>query len=262
MILFHLLSSDWLKTKHTAIRLIVIAAPLLYALAMLAYFYNFRIAADIQSKIYEVFFQAGTIFLPILIGLLAGLLCAQEEHAGNFNSMLGQAAPRFLIYFAKLLQLALLSAAVLFGAIFILLLGMNLVLRIEHIEYGLFLQGGALALIGVLSLLPLHLFLSLGYGQGASIGAGGAGFLIAGIIGTTTIGDAIWQFVPWAWPIRLSWLPMIFMPGIQLPENIVPSTFYLQQMVKGLVPSIAVFIFFTVCSIIWFYRWEGRKSYE
>ncbi|WP_269462740.1 lantibiotic immunity ABC transporter MutG family permease subunit [Paenibacillus baekrokdamisoli] len=176
--------------------------------------------------------------------------------------MTGQRASRLLIYFGKLLQLTLLCAAVLLSAILILLLGMNLALRIEHIEYGLFLQGGTLALTGALSLLPLHLFLSLAYGQGASIGAGCGGFLIAGMIGTTTIGDAIWQFVPWAWSVRLSWNPILFMPNLSLGKTIQLAEVYQQNMDKGLAPVLICFLFLTLLGIVWFGKWEGRKSYE
>lgn len=262
MTLLRVLSSDCLKTKRTAIRLIAAASPVAYALAMLWYLGHFTQTQDLQYKIHEVFFQAGTIFLPIVVGLLAGLICAQEEHAGNFNGMMGQMVPKALIYISKLLLLTMLVIVITFSSIFILLLGMKLLLHIGNIRVELFLLSGFLTIAGSLTLCSIHLFLGLAYGLGTSISVGGAGFLIAAILGATSVGDTIWQFMPWAWPVRLSWLPAIFMPGVHLPDNIMQPQFFLQQTAKGLVPAITVFIFVTVCSILWFYRWEGRKSYE
>lgn len=262
MTLFRILSSDWLKTKRTAVRLMIIAAPVVYALLMILYFGHYQRTSDLQYKIYEVFFQVWTILLPIAAGLLAGLMCSQEEHAGNFNGILGETVPRAQIYISKLLMLIIMTTADIFASTCILLFGMKAVLHISDIQIGLFLEGALLAVAGSLILYALHLFLGFAYGLGASIAAGGAGFLIAAIFGATTVGNRVWQFVPWAWPVRLSWIPEVFMPGINLPDSIVPSEFFSQQALKGLVPSILVFILVTICSIIWFYRWEGRKTYE
>ncbi|GED17917.1 lantibiotic immunity ABC transporter MutG family permease subunit [Aneurinibacillus migulanus] len=262
MTLFRVLSSDWLKTKRTAVRLIIFAAPVAYAFLLIWYFGNYKQTPDLQSKIYEAFFQMRTALLPVSAGLLAGFMGVQEEHAGNFNGILGQTVPRAQVYISKLLMLILMTTADMFISTFILLVGMEYVLHISMIQVGLFVEGMLLAVTGSLFLYTFHLFLGFAYGLGASIAAGGAGFLIAAIIGTTTVGDRIWQFVPWAWSVRLSQLPEVFMPGLQLPDSIIASDYFTQLAVKGLVPAIATFILVTVCGTIWFFRWEGRKAYE
>lgn len=101
MTLLRILSSDWLKTKRTAVRIIIMAAPVAYALVFLLYFGTFAQTSKMQYNIHEAFFQSGTIFLPMAAGLFAGLLCSQEEHAGNFNGMLIQAS---LNYFTRRLR--------------------------------------------------------------------------------------------------------------------------------------------------------------
>ncbi|MNW64329.1 hypothetical protein D3C74_426070 [compost metagenome] len=139
---------------------------------------------------------------------------------------------------------------------------MRYLLHIGQPGTGIFMLSGLLALAGSLALCVLHLFLALAFGLGASVGAGGAGLLVAAIIGTTSIGEAIWPCVPWSWPARLAGLPALAMPGLPLPEGFALSRFLQDELIRGLVPACMVFLLASVCSILWFCRWEGRKSYE
>lgn len=262
MTLFRILSSDWLKTKRTAVRLILVVGPVALALVMLWYCGNRERTPDLQFKMYEAFFQITTGLLPFAAGLLAGLMGAQEEHAGHFNGILGQTTPRVKIFIGKLLMLVLMAAAALFASTFILLLGMDRFLHIDEVQVGWFAMGAFLGIVGALFLFELHLFLSFAFGLGTSVATGGAGFLIALLVGTTTVGDRIWPYVPWAWPVRLALGPEVYMPGIQLPDSIIPADYFSQQLVTGLVPALAGFIVIAVCGTIWFNRWEGRRTYE
>lgn len=260
MQLLRLLSSDWSKTKRTAVRTVTFAALLLFPLALLVYYSGSARTADLPGRIHEAYYQAGCILLPVAAGLLGGLLAAQEEQAGHFNGWLGQAAPRAQIYLSKLLLLLCLMAVILFGSLLVLLLGMKLVLQLDQIGTGAFILSGALALAGSLVLGSLHIYLAFAYGLGASVGAGGAGFLVAAIIGTTSIGDKIWPYIPWAWPSRLAWLPSVRMAG-SLPDGL-PENWLLRYSLQGLIPAAGLFLLATLCSILWFSRWEGRVSYE
>ncbi|OKP83177.1 hypothetical protein A3842_09250 [Paenibacillus sp. P3E] len=260
--LLRLMASDWLKTKRTPVRWLTGMAVLGYPALLLWYFARPVRTSELPYEIHHSFFQSASIVLPVGIGLLAGLLAAQEENAGHFNGLLGQSAPRTLIYLGKLLQLILLVAVFLFGSMLVLLPGMRYILQLEHPGAGIFLLSGLLALAGSLALCVLHLYLALAFGLGASVGAGGAGLLVAAIIGTTSIGDAIWPYVPWSWPARLAGLPGLAMPGVSLPDGFQLSGFLRDNLVRGLVPACMVFMLVTACSILWFCRWEGRDSYE
>ncbi|MHA6529691.1 lantibiotic immunity ABC transporter MutG family permease subunit [Paenibacillus sp. BAC0078] len=253
--LLRLVSSDWLKTKRTPIRLLTVAAILGYPALLLWYFARPARTAELPYVIHQTFFDSVSIVLPIGTGLLAGLLAAQEENAGHFNGLLGQNASRTLIYISKLLLLVMLVAVFLFGSMLLLLLGMRYILHLEQPGVEMFLISGLLALAGSLAVCTFHLFLALAYGLGASIGAGGAGLLVAAIIGTTSVGDAIWPYVPWSWPARLAGFPAAAMPGN-------PLSLLQDGLLQGLVPACMVFLIAAVCSILWFCRWEGRKSYE
>ena len=252
------ISSDWLKTKRTAIRLIVVIVPILYPLIMLWYFTKH----SIQSQIYDAFFLVISVAMPIMAALLCGLIGTQEENAGNFNVLLGSINGRMTNYASKFILLILMTVSSVFFSTIVLLVGMKWILHVENIQAGLFLQGALFVILGSLILYIIHLFLSFAFGMGASIAVGGAGFLIAAIFGGTVVGDAIWPFIPWTWAARLSQLPEVFIRDFQMPSGINPSELFAEQFSKGISAVIIGTVIVLIASIVWFSRWEGRKSYE
>ncbi|MRN53174.1 lantibiotic immunity ABC transporter MutG family permease subunit [Paenibacillus monticola] len=255
MSLFRALSSDWLKTKYTSIRLIVVTVPILYPLFMLWYFTK----QSSQSQIYDAFFMVISVAMPIIAGLLCGLTGMQEESAGNFNAILGSTLTRTVSYISKFTLLILMTAISIFFSTLVLLAGMKWFLNVEKIQVGGFLQGAMFVLLGSLILFALHLYLSFAFGIGASVASGGAGFLIAAIFGGTIVGDHIWQYVPWTWAARLSQLPEVFIRDFQAPSGMNLPAFFREQLSMGMSAVITGTIFVLIGSIIWFNRWEGRK---
>ncbi|WP_287022094.1 lantibiotic immunity ABC transporter MutG family permease subunit [Cohnella sp.] len=262
MPILRLLASDWLKTKRTAVRWLILAVPVLYASFLLWYFSSFRPGEELQLRIYNVFFELTAVLLPLWIAVISGFLSLQEEHAGQFCGILSVPLPRPHIYLGKLLLLLLAVAFGTFAATALLVLGMRFGLQIPNIQAGLFFSGALLTFAGALFLIGLHLMLGLALGLGASVGAGGAGFLMAGIIGATNVGDAIWPFVPWAWPVRLSVIPAVHLPGFQASDTSAFEWTAARQAAAGLLPALVSFAAVVAIGVIWFHKWEGRKHQE
>lgn len=237
-----LMRSDWLKTRRTPIRWAVIAVPAGYALLLLWYFSRSRLTPELPFKMYSAFFEGWTVFLPLAAGMLTGLLCLQEEQAGSFSALLGSTVSRSVMYTARLLLLIAITAGSVLFSLTILVLGMRTGLGIETMDAGMFYEGALLAIGGSLPQIALHLWLSFAFGLGVSVGVGGAGLLMAAIIGATSVGDPIWQAVPWAWPVRLALHP------------IVPVV-----LAEGLLPVFLLFAVLAVLGTVWFHRWEGHK---
>jgi len=256
------LSSEWIKTKRTAIRLIVFVTPIVYPVCMLWYFSKYSNPSSWQIKIYSGFFEVLTVSIPIIVSLLTGLISFQEEKSGNFIGLLAEPVSRAKLYMSKLVLLILSAIMDIFLATFLMLLGMSYILHVDDVHYGLFWQGALLSVIGSLFLFSMHIFISFAYGMGASIAIGGGGFLISAIIGATVVGDDMWPFIPWAWAVRLAKIPILLMPEAKLANGIQPSELFLQELMKGMIPAIICFVFATIGGIIWFNRWEGNKSYE
>ena len=262
MSFLHVLSSEWLKTRRTTIRLIVFVTPIIYPIFMLWYFSRYNDPSFWQVKIYGGFFEVLSVSLPIIISLLTGLIAYQEEKSGSFMNVLTGPVSRVKFYFGKLSLLIFAAIADIFLATFLMLLGMRYILNVENVHYDLFLQGALLSLVGSLILFSLHLLISFAFGMGASIAIGGGGFLVSAIIGATVVGDNIWQYIPWAWTVRLSQVPMLLMLNVKHAFGMELSDLYFQELMKGIIPASICFILVTLLGLVWFNRWEGGKSYE
>ena len=242
-----LMRADWLKTRRTPLRLAVFAGPAVYALLILLYFANRRAAPELAAKMAGAFFEGWTVLLPLAVGVLAGLAALQEEHAGHFAVLLGAAAPRPAVYAARLLLLVLIHAGSVLGAAALLLAGMRAWPGMPAPDAGAVFAGALLAAAGSLPLIAMHLWLSLAAGWGASAGAGGAGLLVAAIVGATAVGDRIWPYMPWAWPVRMAQVP--FAPDAAR-----------DAAAKGLFLSLLLFAALAAGGMAWFKRWEGRRG--
>jgi ABC-2 type transport system permease protein len=259
-----ILSSEWIKTKRTPIRWLTFLAPMIFAALIIGYYSIRTVPGDIQISIFQMFFEVWTaMVIPLGAGLISGLMIHQEELAGSFNGFLGGKLPRNYLYLGKFAILILSSTVSILIAVLSLVIGFSVILKIS-IPWPIFIAAAVMAIIGTIPLLAFHLWISFAWGMGASIGTGGAGLLIAALMGTS-LGDKVWQFVPWAWPIRLSMLPgayLLYKPGMEYPPEIISSGFVINQAITGLIPSVVFFAIMLSGGLVWFKRWEGRKAYE
>lgn len=259
-----MLISEWLKTKRTPIRWLTFFTPVLFAGFIIWYFSLKTITIDTQILIFEAFFEVWTaLVIPLGAGLLSGIMIHQEELAGNFNGFLGSKLPRRDLYLGKLAMLILLTLVSTLISTLVLVSGLSFISNIP-IFWPIFVVAAIMAMIGTLPLLAFHLWISLAWGMGASIGIGGGGILIAALM-ATSLGNKIWQFVPWAWPVKLSMLTgafLLYKPDMKFPHEIISSGIVIKQIINGLIPTAIFFAITLVGGIIWFNRWEGRKIYE
>ncbi len=115
-------------------------------------------------------------------------------------------------------------------------------------------DGSTFAVIGSLPILAIHLWISLLWGIGASIGTGMGGLLMGALIGATSLGDKIWILVPWAWPVKLSMFPAVYL--LSRTDPVFEDT--VRQMMTGLAAVVIGTAVFLTSGMIWFRKWEGR----
>ncbi|AST98487.1 lantibiotic protection ABC transporter permease [Shouchella clausii] len=193
MQLLRCLYADVLKTKRTAFMWLHLLAPLLYSAVCLLYFH----ARELEgAHIYELFMTPLAIALPFVVALVCGLTVSQEERAGHFQNIVGAPLPKLIPYFSKMTFLILLNGVSIFLAIGLLSLGFLL----SNAELPLlpFLIGGAWLVATSVVLYFFYFFVSCLFGIGASALFGVAGLLMTALMGTG-LGDAWWQYNPWAW---------------------------------------------------------------
>lgn len=254
-----LLSSEWLRTKRTAIRWLTFPAPAVIALCVVGYL---ALRADSTQKFaFEGFYTIWTgMITPVAVGVLAGFIVHEEEMTGNFTGFLGAGISRPKLFFGKFLLLAFCMTMCTFVATLVLSGGMALFIPCGA-DMKSFLLAALLTSVGTLPLLALHLWVSFAWGLGASIGISFGGLLMAVLFGTTSLGTSIWQFVPWTWPVKLGLLPgasFIEATGDISAADIAASA--AQTGTVGLIATAIGLVILLLGGTLWFNRWEGRKE--
>lgn len=262
MDLLRVISAEWMKTKRTAFRYIVLLVPIIYPILVLAYISVYKIDYTFQIKVYGLYFETIGIGLTLIVGILTTLNVMGEDLAGEFRRMLAVSLSRNTIYLGKLFMLILITIIDMFISTGILILGIKFLYPEVIIQEGIFLQGTIFTIIGALSLYGLYLILSMKYGIGFTmlITTGGT---VLGALLQTGLGDKVWEFIPWAWPSRIAGIFMYKLNGFAQFRNL-ESSFLQNQFTevvnKGILASIASFFIICIIGVMWFKKWEGIKS--
>ena len=99
-----ILYAEWLKTKRTAVRLLMFCIPVVFAALITGYFALRGIDKNNQTLAFQAFFEVWTVcVVPLGIGILSGLVVHYEELAGNFNGLLINKVSRYGLYWSKFL---------------------------------------------------------------------------------------------------------------------------------------------------------------
>lgn len=237
--------ADFQKLKHTSMLWIHIMIPLFTAVLFIAYYSisPWKIDAKISG-----YLEVIGITFPLMIGFISGKTAEQESQAGNFQAMLCGAKSRIAVYISKLavmLMLNILSVAIVIGIF---------ALGFKSAPGMMYFKAAVLLIAGSVFLYILHLFVSLQYGMGASIGLGIAESLISALA-LTGLGDGNWYYIPCTWCARLcdnlvyTWLNPTMVVGYQ-------------EIQKCLIIAVPANIIVFVISLLWFTNWEGKKFYE
>lgn len=254
-----LLRMEWLKLKRTPVQWLMLAGPVGMA-ALIVWYYAGRAATpSLAASLFEAFMQiASTMAVPLGAGILAGFVILQEELAGNFSGYLVTAVSRARLYGSKLAFMIIVMASAIVLSTLALGAGLSLFTEL-YIPWDILAAAASIAIVASLPLLALHLWVSLAWGMGASVAIGGAGLLIAAL-SATSLGDAVWPFIPWAWPVRLSILPGVYLLP-DPPDQAVLSAVW-GVAFQGSLSVVLSFIVLWIGGLLWFRKWEGRKTQE
>lgn len=260
-----LLASEWLKTRRTPARWLMWLTPPAMGLIILWYISKAAAPPAIWVKLFDTETAIWTtLCTPVGAGILAGLAARQELLAGHWDGLRSRPVAPGALYAGKLIVLLWQVAAstVLSG---LLSLAAGLVLGATGpVPWAVFIASDLLILAAILPILVLQQWIAVAWGFGASVATGGAGLLVAALLGATNLGNTIWRWVPWAWPVRLAYLPVpIFcLPGMAFDQTVPPRAFLVKQAVSGTVTALILAALLTITSLIWFSRWEGHNRQE
>ncbi|WP_303981225.1 lantibiotic immunity ABC transporter MutG family permease subunit [Niallia circulans] len=252
-LLLRCLQADFQKNRHTSFMCLHFIIPIVCSVVLILYFYG---RDQSQFHLYKSFMEAIAIALPLLIGVLCGMTASLEEQAGKFQVLLGGTSPKIIAYASKMLMLLLMELCSIGIALFLYIIGLTFILNVPDLSYDIFITGAAWLVAGSVVLYVIYFFISCMFGMGASVLIGGAGLLMTALM-NTGLGDAIWKYNPWAWSIRLS--------GLNGVLHFIEKGNY-SLLMHEINSAVFIVVFGTICiiiaSLIWFSRWEGKKTFE
>jgi lantibiotic protection ABC transporter MutG family permease subunit len=189
---------------------------------------------------------------PILIGVVCSMIADQEAEAGSFQQLL--TAPFRPTPFLSMAVLLLLLG---FGAELFTAFGFYAAsaLFLHQAPFGpaYYWSGALLLFVCNIFLYFLHLFLSLRFNKGVSIGVGIFESLLSALL-MTGLGEGIWPVIPCGWGLHF-----LRLFGMQWGGTTLPAAGGFQVGAAAGVVETALMVVF---SVLWCLRWEGKKTEE
>ena len=237
--MYNIISSYWLRSRRTPVRLITFLCPILFSLIYGIYAINSK---GLIGKEMEVFFCIYIILANFSISFYIPMIYEVDKVAGNFANDLRTGISRKKIFFSISILLFIIE--------FISILVMILI-GFGKVEFN-YISTVLCSLIGTIMLIPMipvYQFLSLKLGFSGSILIGVFLTLSGILLGTTELGGNVWYLLPFVWPIKL-----IFAYTSHEVTSRVVMVF--------LVLSVIVTVVFIGVFINWYNRWDGINKME
>ncbi len=233
--------SELIKYRRSAILWLHLTLPALGAGIFLLYLALYPHTETIGKM--ALILELTALALPILVAVVCGMAAMLEEKTDQFQTMMMHSTGRARSYLSKLLTLVLLGALstmLLIGSI----LGGSIIFSLTRLVGKIFWQAGAFLFLGTIPLYFIHLFLSLKWGLGASVLVGMAESLL--VLMFSNAETFTWPFLPCTWAVKFINVRLFAIPVSK----------------AQVVTIVANFIIYLLLSLVWFRRWEGRKSFE
>lgn len=227
-----------------------ILLPFLLVIGLTLLFYNRR---DQIGDMYvgTYFFEALSISLPLVIAIVCGMVCKQEEET-SYQIIL-KAPSRMAALLGQITMLLTMCAFTFLISVCGLFVSMKYFLGIapEHIQ--LFIYVIAIIFLSIIILYILNLFLGYKFGFGVCSILGFLGVVISAL-GMTGLGDGVWYFLPHSWAIRFTQI-------ILLKAQNANIRLWIQRDEQIAIPVAFTFtILFLVMLLIWIVNWQGNKK--
>lgn len=228
--------AEFVKVRHSLLLRLHLILPVVIVSLVTLYLWM-RPDQLAFSNIASVFFELLGFGIPFLIAVFCGLKAQQEQEAGGSQNMLRSTRMKAASILSQLCMLATLGLLALGGTVMGMYAAMKWLLGTPDLDAGAMLRMGLLTAAGMIICYAIYLILAYLIGLGGCSLLGFVG-MIAAALSLTSLGDQIWLYVPWSWPIRLS------------------SGLYMDQLpIIGAVTLIVVAV-----SALWFQTWNGRPA--
>lgn len=195
----NLLKSYWLRTKRTPVRVLMILAPILYSLIVCLYFF---FSKTLKGQEVLSFYAMLAIISTFSLSILVPMVYDPDKIASHYANDLRIGIDRRRVFFTRFVFITLICLV-------IILLAVSFFILFLLVTNGEFkkIQVIILTVILLMTLMPMiaiYQYLSLRFNYTGSILVGCLITLAAILLGTTNLGERVWLFLPFTWPIKLT----------------------------------------------------------
>lgn len=242
--MFNILKSYWLRTKRMPVRMILFLCPILFSLGFSVYS---ALNSNLKGMEMAYYFLLYIILSCFSISFFIPMLYESDKNAARYANDLRCAIDRKKLFFARFIFISLLLLFIELMA----LMPFLVFIYFWKININLLVLAFCLLIswISLIPLLPLYQFLSLKFDYSGSIFLG-AIFTLAGILlGTTNLGEGIWYFLPFVYPIKILF-------GY-LDKELTLSEVFIFLIICIFLSIISLLVF-----SLWYNKWDGASELE
>lgn len=240
---------EHIKSKRTMLNIIPFALSLIVTICIL-FICRTSNKDEIVSNSLYYWINISSIAVPLLVGILAGIMGEQEQEAGNYQ-VIRKSIHRGQNFFFKSLYLLSLLAYFVFFSMILLYISIWSVYHPDNFTALLFLKTALIFMVGSLFLVPFQLWSSFYFNMGTSIGFGIFGTIfVAYISSLPMIEERIWRLIPWTWSMKTTSIYFdnntLNVQGVNLPLDLMIQLLFFVLLFVGIV--------------LWFKKWEGQTK--
>ncbi|WP_455543368.1 lantibiotic immunity ABC transporter MutG family permease subunit [Intestinibacter sp.] len=240
---------EHIKSKRTMLNVIPLALSIIVAICIL-FICRTSNKDEIVSNSMHYWINISAMVVPLLVGILAGIMGEQEQEAGNYQ-VIRKSVYKGQNCFSKCIYLLSILAFFVLFSVVLLYIGIWCIYNPDNFTVFLFLKTAFIFLVGSIFLVPFQLWSGFYFNIGASIGFGIFGTIFVAYISSfPMIEEKIWRFIPWTWSVKTTSIFFennnLCVQGVNLP---------LDLMIQ-LLSSALLF----VGMMLWFKKWEGKTK--
>lgn len=242
--MLRIIHSYYLRTKRMPIRLLLILLPFAYSLVFITYLRTSPGFSGIETFAFWAIFSILSLFSA---SFFVGMVYESDKNAQIYANDLRVGISRKKLFLGRFLFILILFFLIelISGLIFFLYLRLSQTAFDNKNFFLMFL----INFLGIMPSLVLYQYMNLKYGYTGSLSLAGFLSLASILLGTSGLGNIIWKFFPFTYPIKLIFL---------LAKGLVKEF----QIYKYLTISTLVCIILLWIFSIWFKNWDGQSRME
>lgn len=248
------LCGEFKKRKRSLYLLLHLGIPLVLPAILIVYFLSRKVPINPEAS-YIIFFELIGVGTPVMISIICGIVADTESEAGHFQNMLGVFHGRITTFLSQTTMMILSYMVAMLFIITIYTLSLKYLVGVPDVYFTLSYLTGIIFAITAIFQYFFYQFIGYKYGMGICSMFGFGGMIIAALC-LTTLGDEVWFILPWAWLNRFSEYLWGYW-NLMDTKKVHPSML-LTEGVSFLILTSGMILL----SIVWFSKWEGRKTNE